>query len=86
MIYIDTINRKTFKELKFLDCVDKTLISGENISETSINNLSNNWVSIHRIILNKYKIKYDNYKVLVDNVDMNYFKRYYKSISIKINR
>ena len=75
---INPINKKTFKELKLLDYVDKPVRSGKTRSETVRNNLSNNLVSIHRLILNTDQIKCDNYNDLVDNVDMDDFKREYK--------
>ena len=57
---INTINKKTFKELKLLDYVDKPVRSGKTRSETVRNNLSNNLVSIQRLILNTDQIKCDN--------------------------
>ena len=70
---------KFFKELKLLDYVDKPVRSGKTRSETVINNLSNNLVSIHRVILNTDQIKCDNSNDLVDTVDMDEFKREYKN-------
>ena len=75
---INPINKKTFKELKLLDYVDKPVRSGKTRSETVRNNLSNNLVSIHRLILNTDQIKCDNSNDLVDTVDMDDFKREYK--------
>ena len=78
MIYLIIQSTKTIKELKLLDYYDKPIRSGKNRSETFRNTLSNNLVSIHRVILNTDHIKYDNSNDLVDIVDMDDFKREYK--------
>ena len=77
-ISIPPVNKKTIKELKLLDYSDKPIRSGKTRSETFRNTLSNNLVSIHRVILNTDHIKSDNSNDLVDIVDMDDFKREYK--------
>ena len=74
-ISIPPVNKKTIKELKLLDYSDKPIRSGKTRSETFRNTLSNNLVSIHILLLNKFHIKSDNYNHLVDIVDMDDFKR-----------
>ena len=78
MNYYSSSQQKTIKELKLLDYSDKPIISGKTRSETFRNTLSNNLVSIHRVILNTDHIKSDNSNDLVDIVDMDDFKREYK--------